>query len=105
MRLPVDTTTAHFMAAGPPEPTVDFDTKAPKTDGSGQILFQVPVLCVGGGTRELITVKVVGEPKGVGEFTPVKIVDLVATTWSMGERSGVSFRAAKVEAAGARAAS
>ena len=105
MRLPVDTTTARFMAAGPPEPSLDFDTKSPKTDDNGQVVYQVSILCVAPGTQELITVKVAGEPKGVGEFTPVKIVDLVATTWSMGERSGVSFRAAKVEAAGARAAS
>jgi hypothetical protein len=105
MRLPVDTTTARFMAAGPPEPSIDFDTKNPKTDDNGQILFQVPVLCVASGTQELISVRVAGEPKGVAEFTALKIVDLVATTWSMGERSGVSFRAAKIEAAGARAAS
>ena len=39
-----------------------------------------------------------GEPKGLGEFTPVKVTDLVASTWTMGERTGVSFKAAKVEA-------
>ena len=105
MRQPVDTTTAHFMAAGPPEQTLDFDTKVPKTDENGQILYQVPVLSVSAGTRELISVKVAGEPKGVGEFTPVKITDLVATTWSMNDRSGVSFRAAKIEAIAGRAAS
>ena len=47
----------------------------------------------------MITVKVAGELKGIGEFTPVKVTDLVATTWTMDDRSGVSFRAAKVEVA------
>lgn len=38
-----------------------------------------------------------GEPKGIGQFTPVKVTELVVTTWSMDTRSGVSFHAAKVE--------
>ncbi len=51
----------------------------------------------------MITVKVAGELKGIGEFTPVKVTELVATTWNMEDRSGVSFRASKVEALTQRA--
>ena len=36
----------------------------------------------------MITVKVAGELKGMGEFTPVKVTELVATTWAMGDRAG-----------------
>jgi hypothetical protein len=102
MRLPVDTSAVHFLAAGPPEPSIDFDTKAQKTDDAGLPVFQVHLFAVSAGSREVIAVKVSGEPKGIGEFIPVKLTELVATTWAMGDRSGVSFRAAKLEAATTR---
>ena len=35
MRLPVDTTAVRFVAAGPPEASVDFSTKAQRTDDTG----------------------------------------------------------------------
>jgi hypothetical protein len=98
MRLPVDTSAVNFVSAGPPEPTVAFDTKVQKTDDKGQAINQVHLFVVGAGTREVITVKVAGDIKGIGEFTPVKVTELVATTWAMEDRTGVSFRAAKVEA-------
>jgi hypothetical protein len=46
---------------------------------------------------------VAGEIKGLGQFTPVKVTDLVATTWTMADRNGVSFRAAKIEVLNQRA--
>lgn len=98
MRLPVDTSAVSFVAAGPPEPAVDFDTKVPKVDEDGQPIFNVYLFSIGAGGRDVLTVKVAGEPKSIGQFTPVRLTDLVATTWSMGDRSGVSFKAAKVEA-------
>ena len=97
MRLPVDTSAVNFVTAGPPEPAVEFDTKAPKTDEEGRPLFNVHLFALGGGSRDVITVKVAGEPKGLGEFTPVRLTGLVATTWSMDGRAGVSFKAARVE--------
>jgi hypothetical protein len=105
MRLPVDTAAVHFVAAGPPEPAVDFDTKAPRTDDNGQPIYNVHLFAIGAGGRDLLTVKIAGEPKGIGEFTPVRVRDLVATTWAMGDRAGVSFRATAVEAAASRSAS
>ncbi len=53
----------------------------------------------------MITVKVAGEVRGLGQFTPVKVTDLVATTWNMADRSGVSFSASKIEAVNAQKAS
>ncbi|HVA10086.1 MAG TPA: hypothetical protein VNG12_25475 [Acidimicrobiales bacterium] len=103
MRLPVDTSAVSFISAGPPEPTIDFETKAQKTDDAGLLINQVHLFTVGAAGRDVITVKVAGEIKGVGEFTPVKVTELVATTWAMGDRAGVSFRAAKVEVLNQRA--
>jgi len=103
MRLPVDTSVVSFVSAGPAEPSVDFDTKQQKTDAKGVAINQVHLFVVGDGTREVITVKFSGEARGLGQFTPVKVTDLVAFTWTMGERSGVSFSASKVEAVSPRA--
>jgi hypothetical protein len=98
MRLPVDTNVVSFVSAGPSEANIDFDTKAQKIDAKGVAMNQVHLFVVGDGTREVITVKFSGEARGLGQFTPVKVTDLVATTWNMGDRSGVSFAASKVEA-------
>ena len=98
MRLPVDTSVVSFVSAGPAEPNIDFDTKQQKTDAKGVAINQVHLFVVGDGTREVITVKFSGEARGLGQFTPVKVTDLVAFTWSMADRSGVSFSASKVEA-------
>ena len=97
MRFPVDTSAVKFVAGGAPEPALDYDTKAPKLDESGKPIFNVYLFAVGAGGRDQLTVKVVGEPKGIGEFTPVRVHELVATTWSMENRSGVSFRASAIE--------
>lgn len=98
MKLPIDTATVRFVSAEPPEQALDYDTKQPLADSEGNLVFRVHLFAVGGGARDSITVKVAGEPKGLGEFTPVKVTDLVASTWTQGERTGVSFRAAKIEA-------
>ena len=71
MRLPVDTSAPHFVPAGPFEPVVDFDTKQPKVDPNGVAVNQVHLFVVGdGGTREVITVKLASEVRGLGQFTP-----------------------------------
>ena len=97
MRLPIYTAAIKFAAAGPAEPVLDFATKAPKTDENGVALFQVPVFAAGSGIKDSITVKVAGEIKGLSEFTLVKITNLIAQTWEVGDNHGVSFRAERVE--------
>jgi hypothetical protein len=98
MRLPIDTVAVRFVTAGPAEPVLDYESRAQKVDESGQSLFSVHLFAVAPGSRDSITVKVAGEPKGLGEFTPVKVTNLMATTWETGDRHGVSFRADKIEA-------
>jgi hypothetical protein len=98
MRLPIDTTTVKFAAAGPAEPVLDYETRTPKLDENGVALFNVPLFAAGTGIKDSITVKVAGEPKGLAEFTLVKVTNLVASTWEVGTNHGVSFRADRVEA-------
>lgn len=99
MRLPVDTNLVNFICAGAPEPVVDFESRRPKTDESGTPLYQVVLVAMSDGVAEVIAVKVPGEPKGLAQGAPVRLTGLVAVPWSMGERSGVAYRASRVEPA------
>jgi hypothetical protein len=101
MKLPIDTAGLTFLAAGAPEPALDYDTKAAKVDESGQAIFGVQIVALSDGGAEIISVKVAGAPKGVSQGTAVKLVGLTAQPWSMGDRSGVAFRAAHIEPVGA----
>ena len=97
MRLPIDTGTVKFAAAGPAEPVLDYETRVPKLDENGTALFNVPLFAAGTGIKDSITVRVAGEPKGLSEFTMVKVTNLVASTWEVGTNHGVSFRADRIE--------
>jgi hypothetical protein len=97
MRLPIDTGSVKFAAAGPAEPVLDYETRAPKLDENDVALFAVPLFALGSGVRDNITVKVAGDVKGLGEFTLVKVTNLLATTWEVGNNHGVRFRADRIE--------
>lgn len=105
MRLPIDTSGLTFLCAGAAEPVVDFETKQPKIDETGVPLFAVQLVALAEGGAEVISVKIVGEPKGVSSGQSVKVADLVATPWAMGDRSGVSYRARSLEPIGASSSS
>jgi hypothetical protein len=106
MRLPIDTSAITFLAAAPPEPVLDYDSKAPKVDESGQGLFAVQLVALTGGGAEVLSVKLAGEPKGITQGSPVRVTGLIAQPWALGDRSGVSFKANRIEATGtARSAS
>lgn len=98
MKLPIDTTGMTFLAAGAAEAVLDYDSKTAKIDENGEALFAVQVVVLANGGAEVISVKVAGEPKGLAQAVPLRVGGLVASPWSMGDRSGVAFRAAKLEA-------
>jgi len=98
MKLRIDTSGTTFMAAGPPEPVLDFETKRPTADENGEPLFSLQLVVLVDGSADVIGVKVPGMPKGVDQGTAVTVKGLVAQPWSMGERSGLAFRATTIEA-------
>ena len=100
MRLPIDTQSLTFLAVGVPEAVVDFDSKQPRSDADGRPLFSVGVVALVSEGAELLSVKVPGQPRGITIGVPLKISGLVASTWQMGDRHGVSFRADAIEAIG-----
>jgi hypothetical protein len=83
-----------------PEPLVDFDTKRPRADENGEPLYVIQLLAMGDGSADLLAVKVPGvPPSAIRQGAPVKVHGLIARPWTMNDRSGVSFKAARVEPA------
>jgi hypothetical protein len=100
MRLPIDTSAISFLCALAPEPVVDFETRRPKADENGEPLYVVQLLVMGEESADLIAVKVPGVlSSGIRQGHPVKVTGLVAQPWTMNDRAGVAFRAARVEPA------
>jgi hypothetical protein len=98
--LPIDTSSISFLCALAPEPVVDFETKRPRADENGEPLYVIQLLAMGDGSADLIAVKVAGvPPSAIRQGHPVKVHGLVAQPWTMNDRSGVAFRAARVEPA------
>jgi hypothetical protein len=96
VRLPVDTSAMVLVAMAAPEPVVDFTTRQPKADGNGQPLFTVQVAAMYGDQGEVLAIKMAGEPAGIRPGMAVEIAGLVAQPWELGDRSGVSYRAAAI---------
>ncbi|MGH9062768.1 MAG: hypothetical protein ACRDZQ_13885 [Acidimicrobiales bacterium] len=99
MKLPIDTSAITFLAAAPPEAVLDYDSKAPKVDDTGQAAFSVQLVALTGGGAEVLSVKLSGEPKGIAQGAPVKVSGLTAQPWALGDRSGVAFKATRIEPA------
>ena len=100
MRLPIDTSAISFLCALAPEPVIDFETRRPKADENGEPLYVVQLLIMGEESADLIAVKVPGQPsQAIRQGHPVKVTGLVAQPWTMQDRSGVAFRAARIEPA------
>lgn len=62
MRLPVDTSAITFLCAGAPEPVLDFETRQPKADESGETLYSVQLVALADGAADIISVKTAGKP-------------------------------------------
>jgi hypothetical protein len=96
----VDTSAIAFLCAVEAEPVVDFETKRPRADESGEPLYVVQLIAMTDGAAEILAVKVPGLPsQGIRQGHPVKVHGLVAQPWTMADRSGVAFRAARIEPA------
>jgi hypothetical protein len=99
VKLPVDTSAIAFLCAVEAEPVVDFETKRPRADENGEPLYMVQLIAMTDGAADIIAVKVPGMPSGLRQGHPVKVLGLVAQPWTMADRSGVAFRAARIEPA------
>jgi hypothetical protein len=98
VKLPVDTSAIAFLCALEPQPVLAFDTKQPRADENGEPLYVVQLIALAEGEAEILAVKVPGMPsQAIRQGHPVKVTGLVAQPWSMNDRAGVAFRAARIE--------
>jgi hypothetical protein len=104
VKLPIDTSGMTFMAAAPARPVTDFETRQPKTDENGELLFNLQVVALDPEGAQIITVKTPGDPQ-VGQGALLELEGLVAMPWAMNERSGVAFRANRIKTIGVAGAS
>ncbi|MGZ4619463.1 MAG: hypothetical protein ACXV3F_12260 [Frankiaceae bacterium] len=71
----------------------------PEQVGTHRVVYDVRRGAADGGA-EILPVKVAGQPSAqVTQGSVVKVSGLVATPWAMGDRSGISFKAARIEPA------
>ena len=103
MRLPIDTSNT-MIVAGSVEPVMDFDTKRQRADQNGEPLWSVELVSFCEDGTQVWSARVAGEPAGLAVGQPVKVRGLVAHTWEMEGRHGISFRAASVQPASLPAA-
>lgn len=97
--IPVDITRLGTMTCivAPEVRLANRETGEVKTNREG-----VPVYTVGVAVRQegrrasIIEISVTGEPVGVAEGVRVTVSGLVAFSWAMGDRHGMSFRAESI---------
>jgi hypothetical protein len=102
VKLRVDTSALTFLLVAPAVPVRDYETQQVKRE-DGVPLFSLRLVAMGADEAEIITVKVPGEPVGLVPGQPVVLHELTAQPWSIGDKSGVAFRALGVESAAAGA--
>ncbi|MFI7100168.1 hypothetical protein ACIBK8_12500 [Streptomyces sp. NPDC050161] len=102
-QMPIDVARlGNCLCVVPPEKRVNPETGEVRKDRDGNVMYVVGIAVRQRDRRraDVIEVSVPAEPRGVSEGMPVHVADLVATQWAIGDRSGVSFRASGVTAAG-----
>ena len=104
MKLPIDTSAMQFIAVMAPKPEQDFTTKEAKLDKeTGAAIWSVQVAAMAAGSADILKVNHPGDPH-LEPGTMVRLHGLIATPYTMADRSGVSFRAEKIEPLGAMSA-
>ncbi|GAA2918889.1 hypothetical protein GCM10020221_13930 [Streptomyces thioluteus] len=97
--IPVDTARLGVLrCAVAPEPKIsNFDTGEVKKDKEGNTVYTVGVMVRQEARRvSVIEIAVPGEQPGVVEGVQVLVTGLEAFAWAMGDRHGISFRAAAI---------
>lgn len=98
LQLPIRTDELTLLCAGPAIAVRDYETKQPKATTDGEPIYSVQlILLAPDANAEVINVKTAGEPKGLVQGGVVRVFDLVAQPWTNRDRSGLAFRAGRIE--------
>lgn len=98
MRFPIDTSRLRFVVVATGEPLRrDEDGKpreawALRTDDDGEVLWRLPLVALGDQAGDVLRAAVPGDP-GLTEGETVTVNGLIAQTWKLDGRTGVSLRA------------
>ncbi len=104
MRLPIDTSEMTFHVVSRPEPVRDPASGRGRTTSKGEPLFMVQLVASWRGTAGVIAVEVTREPPSdVRPGAVVSVAGLAAASWAVGNRSGLAFRAERIELTGGEA--
>jgi hypothetical protein len=85
MELPIDTDKVRFVAASTPEALVRFDTFEEVTDGHGSTIYETDLVFSTDQTSRIFPTRTMTRPEGVTLGQAVQPVDLVISTWEIGE--------------------
>ena len=101
MRYRVATDGDQLLAANAAEPVVDRESGRPRLGPNGQPDQVLSVVVMGADSADVWRVRTTEVAKGISQGVPVRILGLVATTWELNGRAGVSLRAERIEPASA----
>jgi hypothetical protein len=92
MRLEIRTERMQFLATRAPEPKTDPEGRQKRDQRTQEPLWQTELVALDADGAEVIRVATAFQPKvTAGQY--VQVGELVASPWSMGDRSGVAYRA------------
>jgi hypothetical protein len=102
MRFPIDVSNLTFITGSDPAGVMDNEGRQRADKATGELLWGFDLVALGGEDgAQVWPVRIAGEPKGIATGQPVKVEGLTAMTWEIDGRHGTSFRARRLEAAGA----
>lgn len=100
MDYPVDKDQVRLMAAGGREPVVDRATGEQRRDRDGRLLWRVSTVLFFGGSAEVVWLRSPDIADDIEQGCVIRATSLVVSPWAMGDRSGVSYRADRIDRGG-----
>lgn len=97
MRYRVATDGDQLLAANAAEPVLDRETGRPRLGPNGQPDQVLTVVVMRGDGADVWRVRTTDVAKGISQGVAVRIHGLVASSWELNGKSGISLRAERVE--------
>lgn len=97
MKIKADVENVTFICAEAPAAVIDPATGVQRADRNGEPIFSIRLALLTEGASEMVAVKISGQPRPLSMGDRVKVSGLIGSTWEIDGRSGVSFRADRVE--------
>jgi hypothetical protein len=94
--IKVDTSASRYSVGAVPKPKNDMEGKQRTDRMTGALLFTTQLIKLDEDGAEIIAVTTAGDPD-LGQGAEVRPVGLIAIPWQQGQRSGVAFKAERIE--------